>query len=470
MTEQPQPHHPPPSPAAVPVASAPDRHGPVALSVTSYQRNRHLAQSVLFEESGLSGLIRLTLLLVSLGMALFIVWASHFTIDEMTHAPGQVISATPVQRIQHLEGGIIQEILVREREIVQAGQVLVRLDTRAASATLQQMRSEQATLLAWQSRLRAFLDDAVADFSAVPPEFAAAVNSQEQLLHAQRQARESQRILLNAQARGHAMEEEQLKGQAKFLSNRLRLAREEKTAHDNALRKGAGSRQDVIRAEQQVNDIEGESQRNLDLQAKAQKEQQETLLELTKREDDLREKALGELSKVTADLRKVAEGLVQTTDRVARLEVRSPVYGIIQELAVKTVRGVLAPGATIAEIVPIGPVRYLEARVRTLDVGHLAVGQRVTVNVTAYDFARYGGIDGTLESISPTTFQESDGEEAYYKTVIRLHKNHVGNQPGVNEVLPGMVVQADIHTGAKTLMEYLLKPIYSSMDKSFRER
>ncbi|MBF0162179.1 MAG: HlyD family type I secretion periplasmic adaptor subunit [Magnetococcales bacterium] len=438
------------------------------------QRNHYLAQSVLFEESGLSGLVRIALLLVSLGVIFFIVWASYFTIDEMAHAPGQVISATPVQRIQHLEGGIVQEILVHERDIVHPGQVLVRLDAQGALTALQQMRAEQAALLAWQMRLRAFLDETTpgqsVDFGRVGDEFAAVIKSQQHLLEAQYQARESQRALLNAQAEGHATEKKQLQAQATFLQTRLRLAREEKAAHENALRKGAASRQEVVRAEQQLNEAELEYQRNRDLQVKAETEQRETLLELAKREGELREKALGELSKVTADLGKVTEGIVQASDRVARLEVRSPVHGIIQDMPVKTVRGVLGPGAAIAEIVPIGPVRYLEARIRPLDVGHLAVGQRVTVNVTAYDFSRYGGIEGTLESISPTTFQEPDGKEPYYKGVVRLHQNYVGKQPAVNAVLPGMVVQADIHTGAKTLMEYLLKPIYSSIDQAFRER
>ncbi len=462
MTEQQTLARQSPKPLAVAPASS--------LPTATYQRNRYLAQSVLFEESGLSRLVRLALLLVALGVLLFFAWASYFTIDEVAHTPGQVISALPVQRIQHLEGGIVQEILVRERDVVQAGQVLVRLDPQASQTTLRQAQAEQANLLAWQIRLQAFLDDSEPDFSPLPPESAGVVDSQIALLAAQRQARESQRTLLNLQAKGHLQEVEQLQGQLPFIETRIQLAQEQKTAHENALRKGASSRQDVIHAEQQLNDAQVELQRNRDQQARARKEWQETLLDLAKREDDLREKSLGELSKVTAELKKVGQGLAQAADRVARLEVRSPVDGVVQEMPVKTVRGVLTPGALIAEIVPIGPVRFLEVRIRTLDVGHLAVGQRVTVNVSAYDFSRYGGIDGTLESISPTTFQESDGKEPYYKGLIRLHKTYVGHRPKVNEVLPGMVVQADIHTGAKTLMEYLLKPIYSSIDQSFRER
>lgn len=465
MTDQQTLERQPPKPLVV-SSSSPNS----ALSTATYQRNRYLAQSVLFEESGLSRLVRVALLLVSLGVLFFFAWASYFTIDEVAHTPGQVISAAPVQQIQHLEGGIVQEILVQERDIVQVDQVLVRMDPQAPQAALQKIRTEESVLRAWQIRLQAFLDESEADFSALLLEFAGVVNSQAQLLKAQRAAKESQRTLLTSQAKGYLLEQEQLRGQVAFIRTRIKLTKEQKTAQENALRKGAASRQDLIQVEQQLNDVEVELQRNLDQQARAEKEWRATLLELAKREDDLWEKTVGELSKVMAELEKVGEGMAQAEDRVARLEVRSPVHGIIQNMPVKTVRGVLTPGALIAEIVPIGPVRYLEARIRTLDVGHLAVGQRVTVNVTAYDFSRYGGIDGTLESISPTTFEEANGQEPYYKGLIRLHKTYVGQKPKVNEVLPGMVVQADIHTGAKTLMEYLLKPIYSSIDQSFRER
>ena len=449
------------------------------LLLATHHRNCYLAQSVSFEASGLSGLVRVALLLVSLMVIFFFVWASYFTMDEAAHASGQVISASPVQRIQHLEGGLVQEILVQAGDIVQQGQILVRLDPQAAQTALNQMRAERLVLRVWQARLQAFLEEAALDFSAafsvgdeLPSKYdmGNVIKNQEQLLQAQRQSRESHRNLLNIKAERYQSEMDTLLGQARFFKTRIRLSNAQLAAYKDGLAKGATSRLDVILAKQRVNDAKSDHLRNLGLLAKARKERQETLMELTKHEDEDREKALEALSKVSAELSKLEEGMAQTMDRVERLEVRSPVHGIIQEMPVKTVRGVLAPGSLIAEIVPMGLVRYLEVQIRTLDVGHLALGQQVMVHVLAYDFARYGGIEGVLASISPTTFQETDGKEPYYKGVIRLHKNYVGNQPKVNEVLPGMIVQADIHTGSKTLMEYLLKPIYASMDKAFLER
>ena len=452
---------------------------PFPLLLAGQQRNRSLVQSLLFENSGPSGLIRTALLLVFLAVAAFFAWAAYFTIDEVAHVSGQVISSAPVQRIQHLEGGIVQEILVQDRAVVRQGQVLVRLEPQAAETALNQLRTDRLVLLAWQVRLKAFLDDSTADFSAILAEgegysnqldMRKVIQSQEHLLHAQRQARQSQRALLQTKAERFQTEVDTVSAQRIFLEKRIRLAKEQQSVHEDGLAKGATSRLDVVFAEQRVNDAQSESMQNKGLLTKAQQERQEALQELAKREDDVREQTLRELGKVTAELSKLEEGMDEIKDRVARLEVRSPVDGIIQDMPVKTVRGVLAPGALIAEIIPIGLVRFLEVKISTLDVGHVVLGQLVSVNVLAYDFARYGGLDGSLESISPTTFLESEGVEPYYKGIIRLHKNYVGNQPSINEVLPGMVVQADIHTGSKTLMEYLLKPIYASVDRAFRER
>ena len=447
--------------------------------LASNYKNRYLAQSVPFEESGLSGLVRLALFLLVLLVTAFFVWASYFTLDEVAHASGEVISAAPVQRIQHLEGGIVADILAREGDIVQADQVLVRLDPQTATTALNKMRAERLVLLAWQVRLQAFLQDTKVDFSvllaqggemASKLEMVNVIKNQQQLLQAQRQARESQRNLTKLQAERFQTEIDTLLGQKIHLATRIRLSNEQKAAHEDGLAKGATSRLEVVQAEQKVNDAQSDFLRNQGLLAKAKKERLEKLMELSKREDSSREKAFGELGKVNAELSKLEEGMAEMMDRVARLEIRSPLAGIIQDMPVNTVRGVLAPGALIAEIVPIGLVGYLQVQIRTLDVGHVAVGQRVTVNVLAYDFARYGGIEGHLESISPTTFQDESGGEPYYKGVIRLVKNYVGNIPKVNEVLPGMTVQADVHTGSKTLMEYLLKPIYASVNQAFRER
>lgn len=148
---------------------------------------------------------------------------------------------------------------------------------------------------------------------------------------------------------------------------------------------------------------------------------------------------------------------------------RSPVRGIVKGLKLHTVGGVVAPGEVLLEIVPMDEELIVETRISPYDIGHVQVNQPAKVKVIAYDFARYGAISGVLKSISASTFRDDDGVP-FYKGIIDLDKNHLGDDPDTNLVLPGMTVQADINTGEKSILQYLLKPIYVSASQAFRER
>ena len=187
------------------------------------------------------------------------------------------------------------------------------------------------------------------------------------------------------------------------------------------------------------------------------------------REEQAREQALAELSESANELIQVEEALIEAKDRVRRLDIVTPVRGIVKGLRVHTVGGIVPPGEVISEIVPLDEELIIEAKIQPRDVGHVRFGQPVTVKVTTYDFARFGGISGELKDVSASTFLDEQGEP-YYKGIVSLDKNYVGSDPGQNRVMPGMTVQADIKTGKKTLFSYLLKPVYSSVSTSFRER
>lgn len=162
----------------------------------------------------------------------------------------------------------------------------------------------------------------------------------------------------------------------------------------------------------------------------------------------------------------------RTTTRLpggSRLEIVAPVRGIVQELAANTVGGVIAPGAPIAMVVPVEDELIVEARISPIDVGHVKIGDKATVKITTYDFARLGAIDGVVEKISPTTFKDQDGT-VYYLATLRLAKNHVGEHPDGNLILPGMVAEVDIMAGERTILRYLLRPIYQSLDAAMTER
>ncbi|NJN06137.1 MAG: HlyD family efflux transporter periplasmic adaptor subunit, partial [Rhodobacteraceae bacterium] len=151
------------------------------------------------------------------------------------------------------------------------------------------------------------------------------------------------------------------------------------------------------------------------------------------------------------------------------MEIAAPVRGIVKGLQTKTIGGVVRPGETLMELVPLGDSLVAEVKIAPSDIGHIAIGQPAKVKVSTYDSARFGGIDGTLKHISASTFQEDRGE-AFYKGVIELSRDHVGNDPSANPILPGMVVDADIVTGNRSLFRYLLKPVYRGLDNAFHER
>lgn len=183
----------------------------------------------------------------------------------------------------------------------------------------------------------------------------------------------------------------------------------------------------------------------------------------------LKNEALEEMGTITAELAEVEQSLVRSRDRVERLRIRSPVRGLVKDLKTKTLGGVVAPGGAITEIVPVDRELEVEARISPIDVGHVKIGQAAKVKVTTFDFARFGNIEGTVRSISATTFEDPDGV-VYYKAQVKLARNYVGEDPTANILLPGMVTEIDFNTGERTLLRYLLRPVYRSLDAALTER
>ncbi|MBF0214090.1 MAG: HlyD family type I secretion periplasmic adaptor subunit, partial [Magnetococcales bacterium] len=203
--------------------------------------------------------------------------------------------------------------------------------------------------------------------------------------------------------------------------------------------------------------------------AQTRVEVQELQGRLHESDEQRRHEAQKELNTALAEQAQVDEQIARLENRVARLVITAPVRGVIQEMGTSTLKGVIPPGGLVAKIIPLGDTLDAEIRITTRDIGHVKVGQPVTIKVLTYDYARYGTIAGEMRSISPDAFMD-DKQQPYFKGLVRLSAHHLGSRPGVNEILPGMTVQADIHTGSKTLMAYLLKPIYASINEAFRER
>ncbi|MBF0419285.1 MAG: HlyD family type I secretion periplasmic adaptor subunit, partial [Magnetococcales bacterium] len=442
----------------------------VARLKQGFKQHRFMAQSVILEESGLSNQVRSAMLAVSLVIVSFIVWASLSTMDEITSTQGQVMPASPAQLIQHLEGGIVREIFVVQGQVIKEGALIVRLDKEGVMADLNQLRAKGASLRTQEIRIRAFLADAEANFSTIPAEYQSFILGQTRLLQAQRSALNGERQVLESRIAKSSARINNLQEQIKSARGQKQSLAQQLAMKSQGVEKGVVSRLVYLDSRRDMDRVEADEVRIQGDLETARKEKDEAMGELEEVVRKARETNLRELGTVTTDLAQTEEQIRRLSDRVKRLEVRSPVWGVVNNLQVETVGGVLAPGALIAEIIPMDSTRRVETRISPRDIGHVAVGQSVTVKVTTYDFARYGGIGGILESVSPTTYKDPQEKEPFYKGIIRLEKPYVGMNEKLNPVLPGMTVQADIDTGSKTLMEYMLKPIYASVNKAFRER
>ncbi|MCB2099573.1 MAG: HlyD family type I secretion periplasmic adaptor subunit [Rhodobacterales bacterium] len=430
---------------------------------------RYLAHSVILEEAGSSGLIRLAMFTISMVVVAFLVWASLTQVDEVAGTFGEVVPTGRVQMVQHLEGGIISDLLVEDGDIVDAGQVLIKLEAAGAQAELEQMKAKQAGLMLKAERLRAFASDREPDFSVAGLEYRDLAEDQRSIYEVQVSGRDNRAQVLKDQVAQRSAEIRSINEREGTLRKQLKLLDEQLQVREKLYKKGLSSKILYLDAQRQVNQTQGDINNLSAERQRTNKALAEAKSRLAELDTNLRETALAEMGGVSTELAQVRETMTKLQDRVRRLEIRAPVRGIIKGLAAHTVGGVIGPGGLLLEIVPLDKELIVETRINTRDVGHITVGQPVTVKVVTYDYARYGGISGVLEEISASTYVDEQGAP-FYKGVVSLDRAYVGYDPEKNRLLPGMTVQADINTGTKTLLQYLLKPVYSSINAAFRER
>lgn len=454
---------------AAALTPTPSNMGPPKLEKATRQI-RHLAQFAIVEESGISAVSRAAVIIVSAVVAAFIVWASFMRIDEVAVTFGTAVPSRSVQVVQHLEGGIVREILVEDRAMVEVGQVLVRLDPIQASAELEQAQSRRAGLAIKSERLRAFVDNRQPDFSPFAAKYAPMVADQQDMLRANGERWSSQRKVFEEQIMQKREEIRAAQNQQRSAEEQLKLVSEEVGMREQLYNSGYSSKVDFYAVRRQRAAVEAELSRLKGQEATAAKALEELAKRISDLDNNIRQDALGELGTVAAELAQVEESMSRLLDRVNRLEIISPAKGFVQNLKAKTVGAVVPAGGMLMEIVPVDDELLVETRISTRDVGHLHSGQKVIIKVASYDFVRFGSVEGTLRDISATTYVDEKDNQPYYKGWVLLEHPYVGKTEGQNRILPGMTVQADIITGDKTLLQYLLKPLQASFSQAFRER
>ncbi len=428
-----------------------------------------LAQSIRLEEKGPPRLAELAIAILVATIVGFLLWASITEIGEIAPASGEVTPIGSVKRIQHLEGGIVSALYVHEGDLVDEGQVLLELESGTMGPELEQLRARLAGLELQKTQLHAVGNGEHPRFESSKNRFSDVAAAQETLLRMKREATDRQEAVLRQQEQQRRAELDSQTAQERNVFDQIVALEEQIRIRTETFEKGYTSRVLLLEQQRELARIKTQL---AELQGQIVKSRG-AIAEVEARIAELRARnqldASQEVGKVTSDLAEVRETIGRAQNRVKRLTITSPAHGIVKGLQTETIGGVIAPGSTILEVIPTDAQLIVEARVLTKDIGYVHVGQPALVKVATYDYTRFGGINGAIETISATTFQDDKGNP-FYRARIRLGKNYVGNNPARNVVVPGMTVLADIRTGEKTVLAYLLKPLVRASDEALRER
>ncbi|WP_168190368.1 HlyD family type I secretion periplasmic adaptor subunit [Luteithermobacter gelatinilyticus] len=430
---------------------------------------RFLSRAILLEEAGPPKAVISTIGIISFFVLSCILWAAVTKLDEASMAQGQIVPAASIQPVQHLEGGIVAEVLVEEGEMVKKGQTLLRMAPTQATSERGRMLARHAALSMQVERLKAFALDKTPDFSRFEATYPTLVRDQRDILQQQIRSRKAQEDVILAQIAERRNEWATLLEQEKNQRQALEIIAEELKMRQELTEKGLGSRLRLLEAQKEYNKTEGSLQETLTRKAGIKASITEAESNLVQLRANLRNDALIQMGNLSKELAEVTADLERLDDRVTRLNVKAPTDGIVKGLKYRSAGSVVPPGDVVAEVVPYTGKIQAEVRISPRDIGHVKVGDEVLVKVDTYNYARFGGVEGRLEKVSASSFMDEEGV-TYFKGIVELPRNYVGTDPSSNRITPGMTVVADIKTGEKTLLQYLVKPINNALSTSFRER
>lgn len=410
------------------------------------------------------------LIAVTALVVFFVAWASFSKIEEITRGEGQVVPTREIQVVQSLEGGILGELLVSEGERVKKDQVLMRVsdvmfasEEQGTEAKFEALRVKKARLEA-ESKGQPFVMPADLDKKWE------AIGKNELALYESRQRElENAKSILEEKIKAAESGLSETQAQMARLRDNSALLQQELTITSNMVKQQAVPKLEEIRLRRELSDSQGQLKAEQEKQSGLQAELDAAKKQLTDQDDKFRSQALGELSAVETEMAQLSESLKSIGDRVYRTELRAPVDGIVNNIALKTIGGVIEPAHKLIEIVPVDDELKIMAKVKPSDIAFLKIGQPVKVKISAYDPQRYGALDGKLMRIGANSVTDKDGN-IFFEIEVRTDKNYMGTADAPLPITPGMVASTEVITGKRTIMEYLMKPVLRARDRALRER
>lgn len=411
------------------------------------------------------------LLTIAALIAVGIFWADRAEVEQVTTGQGKVIPSSQVQTVESLEPGIVADILIKAGDRVTLGQELIRIDDTGAASKLGELSERQAALTAERNRLRAELagetsyemsDVSDAKFKQFYLDQLAVFEANRLQLDEQASIRRQQLVQKEqslAEAIASAQKTEEL----------LELARKEEQLIRRLFERKAIPEIDFLRVQKESTQLAGDLVIWKATKARLAAEVEEARALIGTEEVKFRAQATGRLSKVNADLAVVEQTLKAASDTVRRAVLRSPVNGIVNKVNVTAINEVVRAGDSVVEIVPVDDTLLVETQIRPEDIAFIRAGLKATIRISAFDYTRYGTMEGIVQRIGADTIT-NENRETFYQVVVSTEKDEAGSGGARRlDIIPGMIATVDIATGNRTVLEYLLKPILVMRDRALRD-
>lgn len=407
------------------------------------------------------------LYVVIMVLFLLVVWSYFAEIDEVAKGDGKVIPSQQLQVLQSYDGGIVQEILVREGQTVDAGQVLLKVDPTRFLSSLEENTTQFAALAAKVQRLSALTQGEVLRFNRELQEEAPTIVDNERKLYNSNLA-ELDEVAAGSDSRimQRRQDVEEERANLSQYQNVLSLSKKELAVTKPLLASGAVSEIEILRLERQIVELEG----NITKSKVAIKRGLNAIEEEIINKEEARLKLVNrwnqELTDATGEMAMLQQSQTSLEDVVSQADLRSPINGTVQRLLINTVGGVITPGSAVVELIPQDDQLIVEAKVSPKDIAFIREGQQAILKFSAYDFTIYGGMSAEVQHISADAIT-NEKDETYY--LVRLEtKRSIADES--LDILPGMIVQVDILTGKKTVLNYILSPLFNVTASALRER
>jgi len=414
--------------------------------------------------------IRIVLYFWIVAIAMFLAWANFAFIDEIARGDGEIIPSGENQMIQNLEGGIVEEILVKEGESVKKGQILLKINNEKSRSSFSSNEIKADAIEAKISRLKAESSGNTFELNKSLEERIPVFVANEKSLYAMHMKQlDSKLNALREQLIQRKQELSEAKTHEKHLQSSSQMIEQEVRMTKPMVARGVSSKRDFLKLQREANEIEDRyiaTKKSIPRLESAIKEVESRINETTL---IFRSEAKMQLNEAVAELRGLRANSTALEDQVSRTIVRAPMNGVVQKLFVHTVGGVIKPGADIIEIVPSDQTLLVEVKIKPSDIAFIYFEQKAIVKFSAYDFSIYGGLEGKVVHISADTIKDQK-DNVFYTVRIKTTKNHIGDESKSLKIIPGMTVSVDIITGQKSVLDYILKPILKTKQYTFTER